>query len=40
VQGTGEHGTFDRVQLDRLIAAAVRAIGELDAAQRNALAIV
>ena len=40
VQGTGEHGTFDRAQLDRLIAAAVTAIGELDAAQRNALAIV
>jgi ribonuclease PH len=39
VQGTGEHGTFDRAQLDRLIAAAVTAIGELDAAQRKALAI-
>jgi ribonuclease PH len=38
VQGTGEHGTFDRAQLDRLIAMAVHAIGELDAAQRNALA--
>ncbi|MFI5246698.1 MAG: ribonuclease PH, partial [Gemmatimonadales bacterium] len=38
VQGTGEHGTFDRAQLDRLIAMAVYAIGELDAAQRNALA--
>jgi ribonuclease PH len=39
VQGTGEHGTFDRAQLDRLIAMAVHAIGALDAAQRNALAI-
>jgi len=39
VQGTGEHGTFDREQLDRLIATAVRAIGELDAAQRRALSI-
>ena len=38
VQGTGEHGTFDRAQLDRLIAMAVHAIGELDAAQRTALA--
>ena len=39
VQGTGEHGTFDRAQLDRLIAMAVHAIGELDAAQRKALEI-
>jgi ribonuclease PH len=39
VQGTGEHGTFDRAELDRLIAMAVRAIGELDAAQRQALGI-
>ena len=38
VQGTGEHGTFDRAQLDRLIDAAVKAIGELDAAQVKALA--
>ncbi|MFI5232650.1 MAG: ribonuclease PH [Gemmatimonadales bacterium] len=38
VQGTGEHGTFDRAQLDRLIAMAVAAIGELDAAQVKALA--
>jgi ribonuclease PH len=38
VQGTGEHGTFDRTQLDRLIEAAVRAIGELDAAQVKVLA--
>jgi ribonuclease PH len=39
VQGTGEHGTFDRAELDRLIATAVRAIGELDAAQRAALGV-
>jgi ribonuclease PH len=38
VQGTGEHGTFDRAQLDRLIDAAVKAIAELDAAQVKALA--
>ena len=38
VQGTGEHGTFDRAQLDRLIAMAVQAIAELDAAQVTALA--
>jgi ribonuclease PH len=38
VQGTGEHGTFDRAQLDRLIDAAVKAIGELDTAQVKALA--
>jgi ribonuclease PH len=38
VQGTGEHGTFDRAQLDRLIDAAVKSIGELDAAQVKVLA--
>ena len=38
VQGTGEHGTFDRTQLDRLIEAAVKSIGELDAAQVKVLA--
>jgi ribonuclease PH len=38
VQGTGEHGTFDRTQLDRLIDAAVKSIGELDAAQVKVLA--
>lgn len=37
VQGTGEHGTFDRAQLDTLIAAAVKSIGELDAAQQAVL---
>jgi ribonuclease PH len=39
VQGTGEHGTFDRAELDRLIAMAVQSIAELDAAQRRALGI-
>ncbi len=39
VQGTGEHGTFDRAQLDQLISTAVASIAELDAAQRNALEI-
>lgn len=37
VQGTGEHGTFSRAQLDELLALAARGIGELDAAQRAAL---
>ncbi len=37
VQGTGEHGTFDRAQLDSLIGAAVKSIGELDAAQQAVL---
>jgi ribonuclease PH len=39
VQGTGEHGTFDRAELDRLLVLAVGAIGELDRAQRGALGI-
>jgi len=38
VQGTGEHGTFDRNQLDSLLELAVKGIGELDAAQARALA--
>ena len=37
VQGTGEHGTFDRGELDALIALAVTAIGELDGHQRLVL---
>lgn len=37
VQGTGEHGTFDREQLDRLLDMATAGIGQLDAAQRAAL---
>jgi ribonuclease PH len=38
VQGTGEHGTFDRTQLDALLALATASIVELDAHQRRALA--
>jgi ribonuclease PH len=37
VQGTGEHGTFDRSELDALLSLAVAGIAELDAAQRAAL---
>lgn len=38
VQGTGEHGTFARGELDALLDAATAAIRELDAAQQRALA--
>jgi ribonuclease PH len=38
VQGTGEHGTFDRGELDRLIDLAVAGIRQLEAAQRAARA--
>lgn len=37
VQGTGEHGTFDRGDLDRMLDAAVGACVRLDSAQRTAL---
>ena len=37
VQGTGERGTFDRAQLDELLALATRGIKALDAAQRTVL---
>lgn len=37
VQGTGEHGTFDRAQLDQLIELAISGIRSLDAAQTKAL---
>jgi ribonuclease PH len=37
VQGTGEHGTFARGELDRLLALAEAAIRDLDAAQARAL---
>jgi ribonuclease PH len=37
VQGTGEHGTFDRAQLDRLVDLAISGIRTLDAAQVKAL---
>ena len=38
VQGTGERGTFDRAELDALIALAVTSIEELDRHQRQTLA--
>ena len=37
VQGTGEHGTFDRTQLDELIELAISGIRTLDAEQGKAL---
>jgi ribonuclease PH len=37
VQGTGEHGTFGRAQLDRLLELAIAGIRTLDAAQTKAL---
>ena len=37
VQGTGEHGTFDRGQLDQLLELAIAGIRALDAAQTKAL---
>ena len=37
VQGTGEHGTFDRAQLDQQIELAIAGIRVLDAAQVKAL---
>jgi ribonuclease PH len=38
VQGTGEHGTFSRVQLDELLDLATAGIRELDRLQREARA--
>jgi ribonuclease PH len=38
VQGTGEHGTFDRRELDGLLDLAVKGLRELDLAQQRALA--
>jgi ribonuclease PH len=37
VQGTGEHGTFDRAQLDQLVELAISGIRILDTAQVKAL---
>jgi ribonuclease PH len=37
VQGTGEHGTFDRAQLDQLLELAITGIEQLDRAQQAAL---
>jgi ribonuclease PH len=39
VQGTGEHGTFDRAELDALVDLAVGGLSDLDAAQRRALGL-
>ncbi len=39
VQGTGEHGTFDRSQLNELLDLAVRGLTELDAAQQRTLGL-
>jgi ribonuclease PH len=39
VQGTGEHGTFDRRALDALLDLATTGIDRLDAAQRAALGV-
>jgi ribonuclease PH len=38
VQGTGEHGTFARGELDALLDLAVHGIGQLDALQQQVLA--
>lgn len=38
VQGTGEHGTFDRSELDRLLDLAIKGLRGLDIAQQAALA--
>jgi len=37
VQGTGEHGTFSRAELDTLLAYGERGIAQLFALQRKAL---
>jgi ribonuclease PH len=39
VQGTGEHGTFARDDMNRLLDLAARGIAEIDAAQRRALGL-
>ena len=39
VQGTGEHGTFDRPQLDELLRLATHGITLLEAEQRNVLGL-
>jgi ribonuclease PH len=39
VQGTGEHGTFDRAELDALVDLAVGGLADLDVAQRRALGL-
>jgi ribonuclease PH len=39
VQGTGEHGTFTRAQMDALMDLATKGLKELDAAQKRALGV-
>jgi ribonuclease PH len=39
VQGTGEHGTFDRGELDALLDLAMKGLRELDTAQRRVLGL-
>jgi ribonuclease PH len=39
VQGTGEHGTFDRAELDRLLDLATAGLVELDGCQRRSLGL-
>jgi ribonuclease PH len=39
VQGTGEHGTFDRGELNALLDLAVKGLHELDEAQRRTLGV-
>ena len=39
VQGTGEHGTFDRAELDRLLELAIAGIRTLDGEQSKALSV-
>ena len=39
VQGTGEHGTFDRAELDRLLDLATNGLAQIDARQRSALGL-
>jgi ribonuclease PH len=39
VQGTGEHGTFDRAQMNALLDLAVAGIAKLDELQRQALGV-
>lgn len=39
VQGTGEHGTFDRTELDGLLSMAVAGIATLDGLQRSTLGV-
>jgi ribonuclease PH len=39
VQGTGEHGTFDRRELDALLDLAIKGLHELDVAQVRALGV-